>query len=115
MARGANGCVIDGHTRDVLRIIEMGFPLFCTGFRPVDSSSRSTVINYRVPVRCGGVLVRPGDIIFGDVDGIVSIPKERLEETVERALAKVEGENQSREMLLQGHLLRDVYDRFGVL
>jgi len=115
MARGATGCVIDGHTRDVLRIIEMGFPLFCTGFRPVDSSSRSTVIDYRVPVRCGGVLVRPGDIIFGDVDGVVSIPRDRLEETVERALAKVEGENQSREMLLQGHLLRDVYDRFGVL
>lgn len=115
MARGATGCVIDGHTRDVLRIIEMGFPLFCTGFRPVDSSSRSTVIDYRVPVLCGGVVVRQGDIIFGDVDGIVSIPKDRLEETVERALAKVEGENQSREMLLQGHLLRDVYDRFGVL
>jgi len=115
MARGAAGCVIDGHTRDVLRIIEMGFPLFCTGFRPVDSSSRSTVIDYRVPVLCGGVVVRQGDIIFGDVDGIVSIPKDRLEETVERALAKVEGENQSREMLLQGHLLRDVYDRFGVL
>ncbi len=115
MARGARGCVIDGHTRDVLRIIEMGFPLFCTGFRPVDSSSRSVVIDYQVPVRCGGVLVRPGDIIFGDADGIVSVPKERLDEVVERALAKVEGENQSREMLLQGHLLRDVYDRFGVL
>ncbi len=115
MARGATGCVIDGHTRDVLRIIELGFPLFCTGFRPVDSSSRSTVIDYRVPVRCGGVLVRQGDIIFGDVDGVVSIPNDRLEETVTLALAKVEGENQSREMLLQGHLLRDVYDRFGVL
>jgi 4-hydroxy-4-methyl-2-oxoglutarate aldolase len=105
----------DGHTRDALRIIEMDFPVFSTGFRPVDSSSRSKVIDFGVPVVCGGVLVRPGDVIFGDFDGIVVIPKERLEVTVEAALAKVESENHSRDMLLQGHLLRDVYDKFGVL
>lgn len=115
MARGAIGCIIDGHTRDALRIIEMGFGVFCTGFRPVDSSSRSIVVDYRVPVLCGGVLVRPGDIVFADFDGIVSIPREHLDEVVERALAKVDGENQSRAMLLEGHKLRDVYDRFGVL
>ncbi|MEA2594686.1 MAG: 4-hydroxy-4-methyl-2-oxoglutarate aldolase, partial [Thermomicrobiales bacterium] len=77
-ARGAAGCVIDGHTRDALRIVEMGFPVFCTGFRPVDSSSRAIVIDYGVPVLCGGVIVHPGDIIFGDFDGIVVIPKDRL-------------------------------------
>ncbi len=93
----------------------MGFPVFCTGFRPVDSSFRSIVVDYGVPVLCGGVLVHPGDITFGDFDGIVVIPKERLAETVEKALAKVEGENHSREMLQQGYLLRDVYDKFGVL
>lgn len=114
-ARGAAGCVIDGHTRDALRIVEMGFPVFCTGFRPVDSSSRAIVIDYGVPVLCGGVIVHPGDIIFGDFDGIVVIPKNRLAETVEKALAKVEGENHSRDMLQQGYKLRDVYDKFGVL
>lgn len=114
-ARGATGCVLDGHTRDALRIIEMGFPVFCTGFRPVDSSYRSIVVDHGVPVVVGGVLVHPGDIIFGDFDGIVVIPKERLAETVEKARAKVESENHSREMLKQGALLRDVYDRFGVL
>ena len=114
-ARGATGCVIDGHTRDALRIIEMGFPLFCTGFRPVDSSHRSVVLDYGVPVTVGGVLVNPGDIIFGDFDGIVSIPKAQLAEVVARSLEKVEGENHSREMLAQGHLLREVYDKFGVL
>src|SRR5690606_31216161 len=49
MARGATGCVIDGHTRDALQIMKMGFPLFCTGFRPVDSSYRSMVIDHSVP------------------------------------------------------------------
>lgn len=115
VARGATGCVIDGHTRDVLRIIEMGFPVFCTGIRPVDSSSRSIVVDYNIPIECGGVRVAPGDIVFGDFDGIVVIPNAVLEKTVELALTKVESENHSREMLRQGHLLRDVYDKFGVL
>jgi regulator of RNase E activity RraA len=114
-ARGATGCVIDGHTRDALRIIDMGFPLFCTGFRPVDSSHRSVVIDYGVPVTVGGVLVNPGDIIFGDFDGIVVIPKAVLGEVVSRSLTKVESENHTRDMLAEGHLLREVYDKFGVL
>jgi 4-hydroxy-4-methyl-2-oxoglutarate aldolase len=114
-ARGATGCLIDGHTRDVQRILEMGFPVFCTGFRPVDSSSRSVVIDYGCPVRCGDVLVHPGDIIFADIDGVVVIPRDRLETTFQFALEKVEGENASRTMLEQGFLLRDVYDRYRVL
>lgn len=114
-ARGATGCLIDGHTRDVRRILEMGFPVYCTGFRPVDSSSRSTVVDFGCPVRCGDVLVQPGDIIFADIDGVVVIPQDRLESTVRLALEKVEGENASRAMLEQGFLLRDVYDRYGVL
>ncbi len=114
-ARGAAGALIDGHTRDVARILEMGFPLFCTGFRPVDSSSRSIVVDYDCPVLCGGVMVHPGDVIFADIDGVVVIPRDRLEETVRAALEKVEAENSSRKMLEEGYLLRDVYDRFGVL
>jgi regulator of RNase E activity RraA len=115
VARGALGCVIDGHSRDALRIAEMSFPVFCTGFRPVDSSSRSTVIAYGRPIECGGVRVNPGDVVFGDFDGIVVVPLERLAEVVELALAKVEGEDRSRDMLRQGAMLRDVYDRYGVL
>ena len=115
MARGATGCLIDGHVRDVARIVEMDFPVFCTGFRPVDSSFRSVVIDYQCPVLCGDVLVHPGDIILADIDGVVVIPAARLAETVETALAKVEAENASRQMLRDGYLLRDVYDRYGVL
>ena len=115
MARGATGCVIDGHTRDALKIREMGFPLFCTGFRPVDSSYRSQVVAYDVPVQVGGVLVHPGDIVFGDFDGIVVIPRDCLEEVVSRAVEKVETENHTRDMLREGALLREVYDRYGVL
>jgi len=93
----------------------MGFPVFCTGFRPVDSSYRSQVVGIKVPIVVGGVLVNPGDIVFGDFDGIVVVPKEKLAEVVDAAVAKVQGENHSRAMLLEGHTLRDVYNKFGVL
>ena len=115
VARGATGCAIDGHVRDALKIIEMGFPIFATGFRPVDSSWRSTVVAYDCPIECGGVRVNPGDIVFGDFDGVVVVPRSRLAEVVTAALAKVESEDHSREMLRQGALLREVYDRYGVL
>jgi 4-hydroxy-4-methyl-2-oxoglutarate aldolase len=113
--RGATGCLIDGHVRDVLRIIEMGFPVFATGIRPVDSSYRSQVIAYGVPVEVGGVRVEPGDVIFGDYDGVVVIPQGRLADVVEAAIAKVDGENHTRDMLRQGATLREVYDKYGVL
>ena len=113
--RGATGAIIDGHSRDALKIIEMGFPVFCTGFRPVDSSYRSQVVGIKVPIVVGGVTVNPGDIVFGDFDGIVVVPKAMLADVVGAALDKVQGENHSRAMLLEGHTLRDVYNRFGVL
>ncbi|HET9662564.1 MAG TPA: RraA family protein [Thermomicrobiales bacterium] len=114
-ARGGTGCIIDGYTRDARPIIEMGFPVFSTGFKPVDSSSRSTVVDFDVPIECGGVKVRPGDVVFGDIDGIVVIPIEILPDVVDEAAEKVESENLTRDMLRQGHLLREVYDKYGVL
>jgi len=66
-------------------------------------------------VECGGVLVNPGDIIFGDVDGVVVIPKELEKEVIPLALEKVSKENQLRDELLKGTLLRDAYNKYGVL
>jgi regulator of RNase E activity RraA len=114
-ARGGTGCIIDGYTRDSQPIIEMGFPVFSTGFNPVDSSNRSTVVDFNCPIECGGVKVRPGDVVFGDFDGIVVIPVEILPEVVDEAAEKVESENATRDMLREGHLLREVYDKYGVL
>src|SRR3954469_17524793 len=114
-ARGCRGAVIEGHVRDVLKIEQMAFPIFATGLRPVNSAGRGLVVAHGVPVECGGVLVRPGDIVFGDYDGLVVIPREVEEEAIRRAQEKVIGENKAREDLARGDLLRDVYDRYGVL
>ena len=113
--RGATGAVIDGLIRDSRQIIDMQFPVFCTGFTPMDSKGRSLVIDYNCPVEVGGVLVHPGDVIFADRDGIVVIPKDALEQVVEMAFKKLESENKTRNDLLQGKLLKDVYDKYGVL
>jgi 4-hydroxy-4-methyl-2-oxoglutarate aldolase len=114
-ARGARGAVTDGYIRDARRIMDIGFPVFAAGMRPVDSRGRSVVLDYDVPVVCAGVQVRSGDIIFGDIDGVVVIPHEVADETVARALEKARREDESRTALQSGAYLRDVFARYGVL
>ncbi len=113
--RGAVGCVCDSQIRDCNRIRALGFPVFYAGIRPVDSQGRGRVMAYDVPIRCGNVLVRPGDLVFADFDGIVVIPREVEREALDNAMEKVRKEDASRRELREGVLLRDVYARYGVL
>ena len=114
-ARGARGAVIDGFIRDVRRIMGMRFPIFTTGLSPVDSNGRGEVVAYNVPIECGGVTVNPGDVVFGDADGVVVIPQAVETKVIDTALEKVRGENQTREALREGATLREVYDKYGIL
>jgi len=114
-ARGARGAVIDGFIRDAKQILAMGFPIFTTGLSPVDSNGRGDVVAYNVPIECGGVKVNPGDIVFGDADGVVVIPQMVETVVISAALEKVSGENRTRDALLAGATLREVYDKFGIL
>ncbi len=112
---GVTGCICDGLVRDCRRIMAMGFPVFHSGVRPVDSKGRGRVMAYDVPVRCGEVLVTPGELVFADFDGVIVIPRESEDEVMSRAVAKVGNENSSRRELLKGKRLREVFDRYGVL
>jgi regulator of RNase E activity RraA len=113
--RGGVGCVTDGLTRDVRIIRELKFPVFCGGIGPLDSRGRGKMLEIDRPIECGGVRVRSGDIVFGDVDGLVVIPREIEEKVFEAAFKKVDGENRSRAELLDGRLLADVYATYGIL
>ena len=115
VARGAAGCVTDGLVRDVKQIREMGFPVFCGGIGPLDTKGRARMVERDVPVMCAGVAVRRGDLVFGDVDGVVVVPQDVAEEVIRRALDKVAGENQSRQALQRGDKLADVFRRLGIL
>jgi 4-hydroxy-4-methyl-2-oxoglutarate aldolase len=114
-AAGGRGAVIDGLARDARQIMELGFPTFVRGFRPTDSLGRNEVIEYEVPIECGGVPVNPGDLIFGDFDGVVVVPAAIEDETVHRALEKVKGENLVRDALLRGMKTSEAFERYGVL
>ncbi len=114
-ARGATGAVVDGLVRDSLKILELDFPLFCSGLRPVDSRGRGAVVDYDVPVKVGGVVIKPRDLVFGDNDGVVVVPQHLEKEAIGKALKKAKQESHSRKALKEGKLLREVYDRYGVL
>lgn len=113
--RGSTGAIVDACTRDVKMIIEMGFPVFTRAIRPLESQGRGYIEAYDVPIKCGDVTVKPGEIVFGDYDGIVVIPREAEDEVLSKALEKVTGENNTRQELLEGKLLADVYKKYGVL
>lgn len=114
-ARGAAGCVTDGLVRDVRAIRAMRFPVFAGGIGPLDSKGRGKVMAIDVPVECGGVTVRPGDLVFGDADGLVVIPREIEGEILRAALEKVSGEDRTRAALERGERLADVFARHGIL
>lgn len=114
-ARGAAGCLTDGFVRDVRAIRRMGFPVFHGGIAPLDSKGRGKVAEIDVPIACAGVRVAPGDLVFGDADGVVVVPQAVEANVLDRAFAKVRGENRTREELEQGAALADVFARHGIL
>jgi len=112
---GAVGCVCDSLIRDCEKIIRMGFPVFHAGVRPVNSKGRGRVMAFDVPIRCAGVLVNPGDLIFADFDGVVVVPRRMDKEVLRLAGEKVGKENSSRKALLKGRTLRSVFEEYRVL
>lgn len=114
-ARGAVGAIIDGLTRDADKIVAMDFPVYAAGFSPLDSKGRLDAVAHGVPVRVGACLVRPGDFVYADTDGIVAIPAGLAEAALPRALAKVKGENRVREELARGRSIREVFAEYGIL
>jgi regulator of RNase E activity RraA len=114
-ARGAAGCITDGLVRDVRQIREMRFPVFHGGIGPLDTKGRARMVQRDVPVECAGVKVRNGDILFGDVDGVVVIPQERAAEVLAKAKEKVAGEGRTRDELRQGRLLGEVFEKYRIL
>lgn len=115
MVNGANGAVIDGPTRDTRKIRKMNFTLFARGVNPLDSKGRTDVIAYDVPIICGGVPVKTGDIIFGDFDGIAVIPQEIEDEVLKLAFEKVAAEDVVRNEVLNGVSATEVYNKYHIL
>ena len=113
--RGAAGCITDGFVRDILDIRALKLPVFHGGIAPLDSKGRGQIQAIDVPVMCGGVRVAPGDLVFGDADGVVVIPQEVEPQVLAAAFDKINGERHSMRELRAGAFLRDVYAKYGIL
>lgn len=111
---GGVGAVIDGYIRDTRQVLEQNFPVFSMGRSAQGSLYRNLVIRYGCSVEIGNIKINPGDLIFGDIDGVVVIPKEIEEKTVSITLAKVRGEKDTRAAIEKGMSAVDAIENFGV-
>lgn len=114
-ARGAVGAVLDGYTRDTAMVLEQDFPVFCSGTWAQDSSVRTYVFDYRCDIEIGQVTIHDGDIVFGDVDGVLIIPRAVADEVIAKALEKAATEKNMRKAIEDGMLVTEAFARFGVL
>ena len=113
--KGINGLVIDGCVRDADDIEEMGFPVFSRGLC-IHGTSNYGDGTLNEPIMIGNILINPGDIVVGDRDGVVIIPQEKIEETIEKAIAREAKEERVREQLRQGKTSLQIYgwdEKFG--
>jgi regulator of RNase E activity RraA len=113
-ARGATGAVLHGFTRDTRGIVAMDFPVFSYGSYAQDQKGRGQVIAYQVPIEIEGVAVRPGDIVFGDVDGVLVVPREVEAEVMSEALERSRKEKTAKDDLAQGKLATEVFREYGI-
>lgn len=113
--RGAVGALTDGLVRDTRQTREIGFPVFSAGTIPYDSLGRHEILSHRTPCLIDGVRIEPGDLIFGDSDGVVVVPSERAAEVVAGAFAKRASERQFIDAVLGGSTATQAYAKYGVL
>ncbi len=115
MKLGAAGAVMEGYARDTHGILELGFPTFSYGPYAQDQGPRGQVIDFRCEVEMGGVRVKPGEIVFGDVDGVLVVPREAEEEIFQRALEKARGEKLVRKAIEDGMSAVEAFAKFGIM
>ncbi len=106
--KGIAGLVIDACVRDADDIEAMGFPVFSRGLC-IRGTSRLEGGILNEPIVIGGILIHPGDIIVGDRDGVVVVPKDRLAEVIEKATAREAREGSVRQQLRQGKTSIQIY------
>jgi 4-hydroxy-4-methyl-2-oxoglutarate aldolase len=114
-ARKAAGAVVHGPHRDTPKVLEQEWPVFSTGRFAQDSRVRMIVAEYRVTMEIEGTVVRPGDLIFGDLDGVVVIPHEIEKEVFERSVEKASAENKVRQEIENGMSSTEALSKYGVL
>lgn len=113
--RGATGAVINGFHRDTPKVMEQNWPVFSRGRYAQDSAVRTQVADFRCDIQVGNVWIKPGDLVFGDLDGVLVIPKQYEEEVVTKALEKARGEKVVRKEIENGMSSTAAFKKYGIL
>ncbi len=114
-ARGAAGALLNGPVRDTKGILAMEFPVFCTGRYAQDQKGRGRTLDYRLEVEIGGIRIRPGDMVIGDIDGVVVVPRQVEADVFGEALEKARAEKSIKTELEQGMLATVAFKQFGIM
>jgi regulator of RNase E activity RraA len=112
---GAAGAVVNGYTRDTKGVLAMNFPTFSWGRYAQDSAPRYKVVDFRVPLEIGHARIEPGDILFGDLDGVCVIPKAAERDVFNAAIEKARGEKLVKQAIEQGMSAVEAFAKFGIM
>jgi regulator of RNase E activity RraA len=112
---GAAGAVVDGYSRDTRGVLALGFPTFSQGSYAQDQGPRGKVIDFRIPIQIGLVRIAPGDIVFGDLDGVCAVPAAAEAEVFALAFEKARKEKTVRKALEEGMPSQAAFEKFGIL
>ncbi len=112
---GAAGAVLNGWSRDTNEILKLRFPTFSYGGYAQDQGPRGKVIDYNVPIEIEGVRINPGDVVYGDRDGVLIIPKKAVNEAFSGAIEKARGEQLVKKALEEGMSTVDAFEKFGIM
>ena len=111
----AAGAVMDGYSRDTNEVLNLNFPTFSFGGYAQDQGPRGKVIDYRVPIEIKGTRINPGDIIYGDRDGVLIVPKEVEIKAFMGAIEKARGEQLVKKALENGMSTVEAFNKFGIM
>lgn len=111
--KGVLGCVTDGYVRDVDFLIQMGFQTWSRGYTPRDIVGYWLPRAVEVDIRIGDVVVAPGDYLLGDRDGLLRVPRDILQDVIEKAQAAISTENKVRSAILAGVDPQQAYLKHG--
>ena len=115
MKLGAAGAVMDGYHRDTKGILKLGFPTFSYGNYAQDQGPRGKVLDFRCNIEMNGVKIKPGDIVFGDIDGVCIIPQEAEKEVIRLAIEKANGEKLVQKAIQNGMSACEAFAKFGIM
>lgn len=112
---GAAGAVVNGYSRDTNGILELNFPVFSYGSYAKDQAPRGKVIDFRTSIEMNGVLIRNGDYVIGDRDGVCIVPKEASTEIFRLAFEKARGEKVVFQKIKEGMSAKAAFETYGIM